>query len=256
MVFRCSKWRFTDGLRVKCNFFFSMKTNTWLKGKHLPLNKVCRFVCMWLLLPHPRHELMMSELRTSSNTVVEWSGYCREICLNSLVMSDDEVIGGAGKTVEIDEADFSKQKNTIGRDIEGSWIFGGLERGTNRCFFETVHDRSAGALIDVILRRIAPGTTIISDRLRGYDPLINHPQYHELTSDHSLTFVDPLCGDDTQNMERMWQEISSNIPRFGIGKNLISGYLAEFYWKSKFERNTRLHNFFLEVARQFDPNRN
>lgn len=171
-------------------------------------------------------------------------------------MSDDEIIGCAAKTVEIDEAEFSKQKNTIGRYIEGSWIFGALERGTNRYFFETVHDRSAGALIDVILRRFAPGTTIISDRWKGYDPLINHPQYPELTTDHNVTFVDPLSGDHTQNIERMWDEISSNIPRFGIGKNLISGYLSKFYWKSKFERNTRLHNFFLEVARQFDPYRN
>lgn len=73
LLFRCSKWRLIDQQKIKCNFFFSMKTNTWLKGKHLPLNKVCRFICMWLLLPHPRHELMMSELGTSSNTVVEWS---------------------------------------------------------------------------------------------------------------------------------------------------------------------------------------
>ncbi|XP_014271448.1 uncharacterized protein [Halyomorpha halys] len=255
LMFRCQSRRDVDGLRVKCNFSFSLKTNTWLMEKHLPLKKVCRFVCMWLLVPHPRHGLIISELSMSPRSVVAWSNYCREICLNSLAMTDDEVIGGVGKTVEIDEAEFGKQKNNMRKELEGSWVFAGLERGTKRCFFETVQDRSAGALIDVIFRRIAPGTTIISDRWKGYDPLINHPQYHQLTIDHNLNFVDPQSGVNTQNIERMWHEVLSNIPRFGRGKNLIDGYLAEFYWKSKFERNSRVHNFFLEVARQFDPNR-
>lgn len=44
------------------------------------------------------------------------------------------------------------------------------------------------------------------------------------------------------------------VPKFQFGriKDYTDGYLAEFYWKSRYHFNTRMHHFLLEVARQYD----
>lgn len=39
-----------------------------------------------------------------------------------------------GRTVEIDESQFSKPKNNVGRRVPARWVFGGVERETRRCF--------------------------------------------------------------------------------------------------------------------------
>ncbi|KAG8227915.1 hypothetical protein J437_LFUL011843 [Ladona fulva] len=40
------------------------------------------------------------------------------------------MLGGEGKVVEIDESKFGKRKFNRGRLVEGKWVFGGIERGT------------------------------------------------------------------------------------------------------------------------------
>ena len=77
--------------------------------------------------------------------------------------SNSEMIGGEGQIVEIDEAKIGKRKYNKGRLIEGQWIFGGIERSTNRLFIEPVCNRSADTLVNVIKKWIKPGTTIMSD---------------------------------------------------------------------------------------------
>lgn len=119
--FRCDKSRMVGGVKIKCNFKLSMKKNTWLKGSHLPLKKTLQFISMWLTLPYPRHELLKSELAMSSETIVDHSNFCREICMNSLVMNCDNIIGGEGTIVEIDEAKIGKRKYI--REV-ASWELG------------------------------------------------------------------------------------------------------------------------------------
>jgi transposase-like protein len=47
-------------------------------------------------------------------------------------------------------------------------VFGGVERGTNRCFLVMVPDRKQKTLLAIIKQYIAPGTTIISDEWSAY----------------------------------------------------------------------------------------
>ena len=42
-------------------------------------------------------------------------------------------IGGPGIVVEVDEAKFGKQKYNRGRMVPGSWVLGGIQRGTDSC---------------------------------------------------------------------------------------------------------------------------
>ncbi len=53
----------------------------------------------------------------------------------------------------------------------GVWVFGGMERGTNRCFLVPVKNRKASTLIPIIKRYIRPGATILSDCWLAYKKL-------------------------------------------------------------------------------------
>lgn len=46
-------------------------------------------------------------------------------------------IGGVGLEVEIDESKFGKRKYNRGHLVVGQWVFVGVERGSNRCFFNS-----------------------------------------------------------------------------------------------------------------------
>jgi len=102
--------------------------------------------------------------------VVDWSLFCREICVYWLEKCS-EVLGGPGVVVEIDEAKFGKRKFNTGRLIDGTWVFGGFELGSKKCFLVPVVSRGSDVLLDVIKKWIRPGTTIISDCWKAYDCL-------------------------------------------------------------------------------------
>lgn len=159
------------------------------------------------------------------------------------------ILGGEGKIVEIDEAKFGKRKYHRGRLIEGQWVLGGVERGSNKCFYVAVPARDAKTLIEVIVRWILPGTTIMSDCWKAYSKL-GEESFTHLTVNHSLNFVDPETGAHTQNIERSWRDARGLIPRFGRSHDNFEGYLAEFLFK-RFHKDSqnRMHEFLKAAVR-------
>ena len=74
------------------------------------------------------------------------------------------IIGGPGMTVELDETCVFKPKYQRGRRFrKHRWLFGGVERGSGRCFVALVKKRDANALLNLISRHVRPGTTVITD---------------------------------------------------------------------------------------------
>ncbi|XP_035220542.1 uncharacterized protein LOC118193551, partial [Stegodyphus dumicola] len=144
--------------------------------------------------------LIMNEVNVKTNkTVVDWRNFCREVCMDVCVKKS-EMIGGPGMAVEIDESKFGKRKYNRGRRVNGKWVFGGIERESGKCFSEVVEDRSRETLLEVIRRKILPGTMIISDCWKSYDCLKNEGFQH-LSVNHSLNFVEPTTGAHTNNIE-------------------------------------------------------
>ena len=99
----------------------------------------------------PRQDFLMREYDLSSQTVVNWYCFIREVCINHLFKSSAEKLGGRGKIVEIDEAKFGRRKYNRGRIVEGQWVFGGIERGTGKSFFVPVDTRDADTLLRICL---------------------------------------------------------------------------------------------------------
>lgn len=43
--------------RLKCNFYLSVRTNTWLELSHLPIESVCKFIAYYLIV-HPPSRIL------------------------------------------------------------------------------------------------------------------------------------------------------------------------------------------------------
>ena len=65
-------------------------------------------------------------LRMSNKTSIDWYNFVRDICTQYFI-DHPSVIGGPGIEVEIDESMFGKRKYNRGRQVDGHWVFGGIE---------------------------------------------------------------------------------------------------------------------------------
>ena len=92
---------------------------------------------------------------TSTETVIDWFNYCREVCADR-IRKHERPIGGPGTTVEIDESKFGKIQYHKGRYIEGQWVFGGICHETKTCFLVPVEHRNKETLLPIIRAQILP----------------------------------------------------------------------------------------------------
>ena len=147
--------------------------------------------------------------------------FCRGVCMIALDdVFSDELIGGPGCIVEIDESKIRKRKYNRGRMVEGTWIFGMIDVTNNKVGsfrLEICADnkRDADILISLIKKQVAPGTTIRSDCWKAYNRLHAHCYLHE-TVNHSENFVDPESGAHTQTIESSWRPIKRRLSRISV----------------------------------------
>ena len=111
--------------------------------------------------------LSPSGVSSSLSSIVDWLNFIREVFVLNATFSSTK-IGEENKIVEIDESKFGVRIYHKGRHVDGSWVFGGVERGSNM-FMVIVHDWSAQTLLQVIHENILPGSTIISDCWKSYN---------------------------------------------------------------------------------------
>ena len=87
-----------------------------------------------------------------------FAGLFRQLVANEVEEGEGQ-IGGENVIVEIDESKFRKRKYHRGHHVEGAWVIGGVERSVERrVFAEIVEKRDAATLVDVVRRRVAPGS--------------------------------------------------------------------------------------------------
>lgn len=122
----------------------SIKQNSWFEKSNLPLEEVIKFT--YWSCSNLTQEQIMTQLRISTNTVVNWSMFCREVC-EVTIERESEQIGGRNKHVKIDESKEGKCKYHQGHYVEGQWIFGGIEEDSCKCFLATVEGRTEKTLL-------------------------------------------------------------------------------------------------------------
>ena len=179
---------------------------------------------------------------------MDWCNFAREVCA-TILENNTEAIGGEGKIVKIDESKFGKRKYHRGRRVDGVWVFGGIERGSRKCFLVTVEDRTADTLIPIIKQYILPGTKIIG--WKSYSALSEEGYIHG-TVNHSVEFVN---SDHTQTIESTWRAVKWSLPRSGTVKGMYNSYFAEFLFRRKYlqDSDNRFIAFLNEAKNVYKP---
>lgn len=87
LIFRCTNnyYKIIRGRKkrkMKCNFVLSALHQSWFSRSNLDLVKSSRFIAYFLFLRPPRQSFLQKELQMSSRIVVDWTNFCREVCIN------------------------------------------------------------------------------------------------------------------------------------------------------------------------------
>ena len=127
-----------------------------------------------------------------------------------------------------------KRKYNRGRQVDGQWVFGGIERGTTKAFMLVVPDRTRATLLPIIQQYVRPGTTIMSDEWAAYNVIGSTPGYTHQTVNHSENFVDPTTGAHTQAIEGHWSCTKRMMRKQGVmntSQSMFPSYMLECLWR-------------------------
>ena len=120
-------------------------------------------------------------------------------------------------------------------------MFGGVESSTDsgKSFIVVVSDRKKETLRDIIYRRVAPGSIIVTDCWKSYDFLDEDIHFEHYTVNHSSNFVDPTTGHHTQRVEGMWSVHKRSIPSTSRRSSNIQSLLFESAFRMKCRADNR-----------------
>jgi len=117
-------------------------------------------------------------------------------------------IGSPGHIVQIDESAVSSAKaaaNGRARQFCRRWVLGGIDKATDEAFLVEVDRCDAATLLPVIQQHALPGTTVWSDQWAAYRQLTAVTGLPHAAVNHSLHFVDPGTGVNTNGIENLWK---------------------------------------------------
>lgn len=242
------EWHCNRNGHMKCNR--SIRKGSWFERSKLSMYEILMITKMWCM--KIENDWIMAELGVSSRTVCDWENFCRELCVECVVR-ENEMLGGDGVIVEINESQFGEMKYARGKYVEGNWVFGGVERGTNKCFMVVVSERSKYVLLKIIKEYVRPGSIIISDCWKAYDCLKDE-SYQQLAVTHSINLKDPETGAHTNLIEGTWAAVKHQL-NCHSNKDNYNNYLFEYMWRRKYckEKRKLLPSFFKAVKNVFPP---
>ena len=107
-----------------CKRSVSIRKGSIFYNQNLELNKIMLLSCLWLNKTGVNNAVSLTGF--SPNTVVDYFKKFREKIEESLD-DYDEIIGGPGVYVQIDECKFGKRKYHRGHRVDGVWIVRGVE---------------------------------------------------------------------------------------------------------------------------------
>lgn len=109
-----------------------------------------------------------------------------------------------------DESKFGKRKYNRGRQVEGHWVLGMVEGGSDDFCVEmcTDNERSAEILVPLIKKHVQEGSSIHTNFWKAYDCLSEYGYIHKKVnhSDKENRFLAP-DGTHTQRIESHWRVI-------------------------------------------------
>lgn len=122
-------------------------------------------------------------------------------------------------------------------------------------YMEIVPQRTAATLLPIIQAHTAAGSIIHSDEWAAYNRIAALPNVaSHSTVNHSVTFVDPVTGTHTQNVESYWNRVKRKFKRMkGCHAHQLPSYLDEFMWRERKGRDKfdAYYNILEAIAAQY-----
>ncbi|XP_068747407.1 uncharacterized protein [Montipora capricornis] len=174
----------------------------------------------------------------TKNTVGNVYAVLRHTCKRDL--QDRPIIPFSGNVyvVKCDESQFKhKSKYQRGRRAQNDvWVFGVICTDHQPCrgYFQVVARRDRHTLTQIIQRVLLPGSEVHTDDWAAYRNLhhyVPNVTVHR-TVVHQNSFVDPITGVHTQEVESAWGRLKHYIKREkGIRLPDIQSFLDEQMWR-------------------------
>ena len=161
--------------------------------------------------------------------------------------------------IEIDESLFGRRvKYHRGNPHVGVkiWIFGMVERATNRLIMYPVSDRTEKTLVQIIQRHVKRGSTIYSDGWSAYCNL-NEYGYKHFTVIHKYAFKKIYMNTETNQevavhtnrIEGAWKHAKDHFKRMAGTKGpQFESHLAEVMWR--LEVKDKIYPEFFKLVRE------
>lgn len=137
-----------------CHKFVAIRKGSFFARSNLSLRQIVTLLYGWSQSYSQVAIGREAQVGTKGHTVVDWYNFCRDVCQQYLLdhpvtlggLNDD----GTSKVVEVDESYFFHRKYHRGMWRNGRWVFGGVERGSGKCFLVEVANRDADTLETLI----------------------------------------------------------------------------------------------------------
>ena len=223
MFYRCT-------LKSCANVKVSIWHGTVFYNAKIPFHKIMLIFNLWL---YETKIMKIVEMTKLSLKCIKRFIHLAESIIIADLDEEDELIGGEGIEVQIDESKFGKRKYNRGHQVNGVWILGGVELTEERkLFLKIVEGRSKRTLQEVIEKHVKKGSIIVADCWRSYNGL-NELDYGHYRVNHSKSFIDETTGFHTNNIEGTWSAIKSKCSTYQKTAKRIQGKLFEFIWRRK-----------------------
>lgn len=178
----------TDGYCLRCpnGHELAMRKNSFFQGSAYNLRDLLLFIKNYID-GHSLHQSARSAGMEYRHTSVNWGSYVREMFSEHVYRTYQDLMFEG--EVEIDESIFgAKIKYHKGKPRgHRIWIFGIVERNSNRLILYPVDRRDAATLIPIIQKHVRLGATVYSDNWAAYSSL-NELGYEHFSVTHKTTF--------------------------------------------------------------------
>lgn len=157
---------------------------------------------------------------------------CHEIRKYMAKVDGDDMLGGEGERVEVDETLIGGKTKGQGKFREGkTYVLGMLERGGN-VMTKVVSDARRSTLLPEITANVAKGTEVHTDYLHSYRVLPEIGYIHKKVNHSSGQYVGP-SGEGVNAIEGFWAQLKRGIngTHIHVSPKHLATYLGEFEYR-------------------------
>ncbi|XP_034096611.1 uncharacterized protein LOC117562817 [Gymnodraco acuticeps] len=241
----------------------SIRSGSMFENSHVRLQTWMHFIYRFAQgLRLQQVDMLQEGITRSSATLTKLADKLRRVCKSAMRRvrrRGQQTIGRRSEVVMIDESKCGhKRKYNRGRaSNRSSWVFRmlGIRNDRRRPILKIVRRRSARHLMPLIKKHIKTGSSVISDGWRSYSRLQDEG-YNHLTVNHQESFVDPVTGAHTQNVERFWGICKTTIWRLRGNRTQSSlkdhlDVIEWTYWRGKHHRYGPLGMLLHDIRKKY-----